>query len=154
MTHAAEPPRLTDDERQTVYLLGEALIPEHPRAPSADQAGLASVFIDEALKMRPDLVDEFRSMLASARGREPRAYCEALLADNPSAFQRLTFLLAGAYLLSPKARRWLEYSGQQGEYQDGSPQPEYGPGGLLDQVRRRGPRYRPTPPAGPGPDYA
>lgn len=75
---------LTDAERETVYLLGEALIPQHQRGPSADEAGLASTFIDQALQLRPDLLE------------------------------------------------------------DGSAQPEYGEGSLLDVVRARGPIYRPT----------
>lgn len=139
-----QPVVLSDEERETVYLLGEALIPEHERGPSADQAGLASTFIDQALQLRPDLAAEFQSRLAEARGQEPRAWCEALRERDPAAFSRLTFILAGAYLLSPKARRWLGYQGQLGEFQEGAPQPEYAPQGLLDPVRARGPIYRPT----------
>lgn len=142
MTSAIE---LSDDERETAYLLGEALMPEHDRGPSADEAGLASTFIDQALALRPDLATDFRAQLAEACGADPRAFCEKLRASDPAAFERLTFMLAGAYLLSPSARRWLGYEGQQGEYQDGSPQPEYGPRGLLDAVRARGPIYRQTP---------
>ncbi|MDQ4116148.1 MAG: hypothetical protein M3235_04220 [Actinomycetota bacterium] len=142
MTGATE---LTDQERETVFLLGEALIPEHGRGPSADQAGLASTFVDQALALRPDLAPDFRAQLAAARGAEPRAFCEMLRASDPAAFERLTFVLTGAYLLSPVARRWLGYEGQQGELQDGSVQPEYGPQGLLDAVRARGPIYLRTP---------
>lgn len=136
---------LSDEERETVYLLGEALMPEYDRGPSADEAGLASTFIDQALALRPDLATDFRARLADARGADPRTFCEELRASDPAAFERLTFVLAGAFLLSPVARRWLGYEGQQGEPQDGSPQPEYGPHGLLDAVRARGPVYRPTP---------
>jgi hypothetical protein len=139
------PIELSDDEREIAYLLGEALMPEHDRGPSADEAGLASTFIDQALALRPDLATDFRAQLTEARGADPRAFCEKLRASDPAAFERLTFMLAGAYLLSPSARRWLGYEGQQGEYQDGSPQPEYGPRGLLDAVRARGPIYRKTP---------
>lgn len=136
---------LTDEERETVYLLGEALMPEHSRGPSADEAGLASTFIDQALELRPDLVEDFRNLLAAARGAEPGEFCDDFRKRDPAAFGRLTFVLTGAYLLSPKARRWLRYEGQTGEPQDGSPQPEYAPGGILDAVRQRGPIYRPTP---------
>lgn len=137
---------LTDTERETVYLLGEALIPQHQRGPSADEAGLASTFIDQALQMRPDLLEDFRNRLAEARSENqgPREYCEQLRARDPDAFNRLTFVLAGAYLLSPRAKSWLRYEGQHGDYQDGSAQPEYGESGLLDVVRARGPIYRPT----------
>ncbi|MDA3630784.1 hypothetical protein [Saccharopolyspora oryzae] len=135
---------LTDDEREAVYVLGETLIPEGGSGPSADQAAVASRFIDQFLHLRPDLHADFRTLLAEADLDQPREWCERLERERPDAFSRLTFAIAGAYLLSPKARNWLEYEGQVGEHQDGSPQPEYAEGGLLDQVVARGPIYRPT----------
>lgn len=136
---------LTDAQREAVYVLADTLIPEHASAPSADQAGVAAEFIDEVLSLRDDLVPGFLAILDRATTAEPREFCEALRVDEPEAFSLLTFVIAGAYLLSPKARNWLHYKGQVGEPQDGSPQQEYGPGGLLDVVRARGPIYRPTP---------
>lgn len=135
---------LTDDEREAVYLLGETLIPEGSSGPSADQAAVATRFIDEFFAVRPDLHAGFRALLAETDLDHPRQWCERLERERPEDFSRLTFVIAGAYLLSPKARSWLNYAGQVGEPQDGSPQPEYAPGGLLDPVRARGPIYRPT----------
>lgn len=139
---------LTDAQREAVYVLADTLIPEHSNAPSADQAGVAAEFIDEVLGLRDDLVPGFLAILDRASLTEPREFCEALRVDEPDAFSLLTFVIAGAYLLSPKARDWLRYKGQIGEPQDGSPQQEYAPGGLLDVVRSRGPIYRPTPAGG------
>ena len=77
--------------------------------------------------------------------KQAKELLKAFRASEPAAFDTLTFVIAGAYLLSPKARAWLKYEGQVGEAQDGSPQPEYAPGGLLDHVRERGPLHRATP---------
>ncbi|MFF5988538.1 hypothetical protein [Prauserella flavalba] len=135
---------LTDEEREAVYLIGETLIPEGGSGPSADQAAVATQFIDRFFELRPDLHSGFRELLAEADLKRPREWCERLERQRPADFSTLTFVIAGAYLLSPKARGWLKYEGQVGEYQDGSPQPEYAEGGLLDPVIARGPIYRAT----------
>jgi hypothetical protein len=136
---------LTDGQRETVYLLAEALIPEHQDGPSADQAGVATMFIDTVLELRDDLAGEFHKLLDAAQGRDPREFCEALEESDTAAFSRFTFVIAGAYLMSPKARSWLSYEGQVGEFQDGSDQPEYSEGGLLEVVKARGTIFRPSP---------
>ncbi|WP_280462433.1 hypothetical protein [Nocardia carnea] len=137
--------QLTDDERETAYLLGEELIPPQDGELSADQAGVSAEFLDRVLALRPDLVPPFRELLGRARDQEPRDFCERLMADEPAEFQKLTFVLAGAYLMSPRVRTRLKYRGQIGEPQLGGPQPEYTETGILTQVRERGPIYRPTP---------
>ena len=139
---------ITDEQREAVFVLAETLIPEHPDAPSADQAGLSARFLDEVLALRDDLLPAFLDIVDRADIKDARRFCDRLQADDPAAFDTLTFVIAGAYLLSPKARAWLNYDGQVGEAQDGSPQPEYAPGGLLDDVRGRGPIYRVTPGTG------
>lgn len=145
MTAYSRPEVLTDQQRETLYLLAETLIPEHRNAPSADQAGVSGLFIDEVLELRDDIADEFRELLNRAQDKNPRRFCEELEEQDPNAFSRLTFVIAGAYLMSPKSRTWLSYSGQVGEFQDGSDQAEYGNGNILDTVRARGPIFRPSP---------
>ena len=136
---------MTDEQREAVFVLAETLIPEHPGAPSADQAGLSAQFLDEFFELRDDLLPAFLDIVDRADLEDPRGFCDRLQTDEPAAFNTLTFVIAGAYLLSPKARAWLNYGGQVGEAQDSSSQPEYAPGGILDQVRERGPIYRATP---------
>lgn len=136
---------LTDEERETAYLLGEELIPPQPGELSADQAGVSAEFLDRVLELRPDLAHGFQNLLQRARDRDPRMFCEHLMAEEPAAFQLLTFVLAGAYLMSPRVRTRLNYRGQIGEPQLGEPQPEYAESGILAAVRDRGPSYRPTP---------
>ena len=146
------PELMTDEQREAVFVLAETLIPEHPGAPSADQAGLSAQFLDEFFALREDLLPDFLDIVDRADLEDPRGFCDRLRTDEPAAFTTLTFVIAGAYLLSPKARGWLAYEGQVGEAQDGSPQPEYAPGGLLDPVRERGPIHRATPGATTGRD--
>ena len=141
---------MTDEQREAVFVLAETLIPEHAGAPSADQAGLSALFLDQFFDLRDDLLPAFLTIVDRADLEDARSFCDRLRADEPAAFDTLTFVIAGAYLLSPKARAWLNYEGQVGEAQDGSPQPEYAPGGLLDRVRERGPLYRATPGATTG----
>ncbi len=147
MTASARTELITDEQREAIYVLAECLIPEHPTAPSADQAGLAAQFVDEALTLRDDLLPEFLSIIERATLDDPKSFCEDLRQNDPASFSLLTFVIAGAYLMSPKARSWLRYEGQVGEPQDGSEQEEYLSGGLLDRVRSRGPIFRPTPAA-------
>lgn len=139
---------MTEQQREAVYVIAETLIPEHDSAPSADQAGLAAQFLDEFFALREDLLPGFLETIDRADLDDPRGFCDRLKAQEPGTFNALTFVIAGAYLLSPKARSWLRYEGQIGDPQDGSPQPEYEPGGILDLVRARGPIYRPTPQLG------
>ncbi|MFI5720715.1 hypothetical protein [Nocardia sp. NPDC051750] len=138
-------PVLTEDDREAAYLLGEELIPAQGDDLSADQAGVSAEFLDRVLSLRPDLVVAFRDLLRRSRDHEPREFCDHLMAAEPAAFQLLTFVLAGAYLMSPRVRSRLYYRGQIGEPQLGEPQPEYAETGLLRVVRDRGPSYRPTP---------
>jgi len=145
MTAAPQSELISDNQRETIYVLAECLIPEHSSAPSADQAGLAAKFIDEMLALRDDLLPQFLAIVERAPLDDPKAFCEQLRTTEPASFSLLTFVIAGAYLMSPKARSWLRYEGQVGEPQDGSAQDEYATGGILDQVRARGPIYRPTP---------
>jgi len=135
---------MTDEQREAVYVLAETLIPAHPGAPSADQAGLSARFLDEFFALRADMLPAFLTIVDRAGLEDTRGFCDRLRASEPAAFDTLTFVIAGAYLLSPKARAWLGYQGQVGEAQDGSSQPEYAPGGLLDRVRERGPIFRAT----------
>lgn len=138
---------LNDDERETIFELAETLIPPGHSGPSADEAGVSAQFLDEVLALRKDLFGKFQAIVEEARGRDPRKFCESLQRDRPADFNTLTFIIAGAYFLSPKVRDWLEYKGQIGEFQPGEMQSEYLEGGLLDQVRARGPIFRPTPTA-------
>ncbi|TQC48329.1 hypothetical protein EEB14_15830 [Rhodococcus sp. WS4] len=145
MTTTPQPVELTDDDREAAYLLGEELIPAQNGELSADEAGVSAQFLDQVLELRPDLAPGFQAVLRRSREHEARAFCEYLAEHEPVQFQLLTFILAGAYLMSPKVRARLKYRGQIGEPQAGEAQPEYSESGLLHKVRDRGPTYRPTP---------
>lgn len=140
----AESFSLDDEHRETIRALAESLIPKHSSGPSASEAGVPDEYIDEVLNLRPDRVEAFLEIVHAAGGADPRAFCRTLEAERPADFQLLTFIIAGAYFMSPRARAWLGYEGQLGESVDVSVQPEYEAGGLLDAVLARGAAYRTT----------
>lgn len=133
---------LTDEQRMVLYEVGEELIPETENFPSADGAGVPGHFIDRVLALRPDLVAPLGEVLDRGIDLSPRSFCEDLRREDPTAFELLTFAVAGSYFLNPKVRHAYGYAGQVGESQEGEPQAEYAEGGLLAEVLRRGPIYR------------
>lgn len=133
---------MSDEQRMALYEIGEELIPEGEGVPSADGAGVPGHFIDRVLALRPDLRPPLLEILDRGAGHEPREFCEDLRRDDPSAFELLTFVIAGSYFLNPTVRRAYGYAGQVGEPQDGELQPEYAENGLLADVSRRGPIHR------------
>lgn len=136
--------RLTDNQRITLGELAEELIPPSPGFISADEAGVATIFIDRVLAARMDMSGAFIALLEEAE-KDPRGFIWRVQAQESKRFELLTFFIGGAYFMSPRVRAWLGYEGQVGEFQDGAPQPEYGPDGILAQVLDRGPIYRSTP---------
>jgi hypothetical protein len=136
---------LSDQQRQVLYEVGETLIPPAPGELSADQTGVPGALIDRVLALRPELTTPLGHTLESGHGLDPETFCRRLQRDSPEEFDLVTFVLVGAYFLNPRVRDSYGYHGHPGEPQDGSPQPEYAEGGLLDPVVAHGPIYRRTP---------
>lgn len=103
---------LSGIDREVYGQLADQLIPASPDMPSATQAEVSSRWIDEALRIRPDLFGDMR--LAIEVGTESgAAEAVALLhAEHPDVFDSLGTLTAGAYFLSPEVRRLIGYAGQ------------------------------------------
>lgn len=135
---------INDEQRTVFYEVGETLIPPAEGELSADEAGVPGHFVDRVLALRPDLQTPLLTILDAGDGQDPREFCETLQRDEPERFEVLTFVVAASYFLNPRVRASYHYLGQVGESQDGSPQPEYADGGLLDAVTSRGPIYRTT----------
>ncbi len=102
----------TDADRQVYALLADELIPSAEGMPSASQAGVATTWIDEALRFRPDLASLLRDALGLARVADPKEVLAALNDEHPRAFEALGTLTAGAYFLNPEIMRLVGYPGQ------------------------------------------
>jgi hypothetical protein len=105
---------LSDAERGTYALLADLLIPADEDLPSATGAEVPTRWIDEALRVRPDLIEELRSAISLAAGSDAQAAIETLHRSNPDAFDALGTLTAGAYFMNPEVRRMIGYPGQVG----------------------------------------
>lgn len=133
------------EDRATLAGLADVLIPAGEGAPSASEAGVAGVWLDEVLRLRPDLGEPLAAVLAGAGGAEPAAAVARLRAEQPASFDALAALVAGAYFLNPDVLRAIGYPGQRRRPIVPEDPPDYERGGLLASVIARGPIYRPTP---------
>ena len=114
MTHTSSEndTHLSSADREVYGRLADQLIPEGTDMPSASQAEVPSRWIDEALRIRPDLVGDMRLAIEVGSGIEAAEAVALLHADHPSAFDSIGTLTAGAYFLNPQVRRRIGYPGQ------------------------------------------
>lgn len=133
-------------ERGFFASLADLLIPAGEDFPAASQAGVADEGLDQALAVRPDLIEPLKRVLAMAQpgaGRGPAEVLSDIQKSDPEAFAALTELVPGAYFLDPGVRAKLKYDGQIGRPIE--EKVDYLDDGLLQSVIDRGPIYRPAP---------
>ena len=131
------------NERLLLGELADVLIPAGDGFPSASEAGVSRVGLDQVLAFRPDLVGGLKRLIAAARGQSPVEFVAELRRTDPPGFALLTEFVPGAYFLNPQVREKLGYAGQGARPID--PRPDYLDDGLLRSVIDRGHIYRPTP---------
>lgn len=100
---------LTTEQRTAYAEVADVLIPSTDGMPSATEAGVVDVLIDQVLGYRPDLAEDFAAAVDACIGREPEAALDDLAARDSARFTALTLLTAGAYTLSSKVRTALNY---------------------------------------------
>ena len=103
---------LSRHDRQVYARLADQLIPEDPDLPSASQAEVPTVWIGEALRVRPDLLPGLRVAIDLGAQEDPATALNRLHAEQPDAFDALGTATAGAYFLNPEVRRLIGYPGQ------------------------------------------
>jgi hypothetical protein len=135
---------LTFGQRDTLRLFAQTLIPSSPNGPSADEAEVASKWIDTTLDERPDLVSGVLRILDAYDGSEPRQYLERLESDARLEFAQITYVIAGAYFKSPAAKEWLGFVRVLDEYEGAETEPTMATMELLKPVLQLPPFYRPT----------
>jgi hypothetical protein len=103
---------LSAADREVYARLADQLIPAAPDMPSASQADVPARWIDEALRVRPDLLDDLRAAIRVGSDAAPADAVSVLHAEHPAVFDSLGTLTAGAYFLNPEVRRLIGYPGQ------------------------------------------
>ncbi|WP_213450669.1 hypothetical protein [Rhizomonospora bruguierae] len=146
----ARPPRpLTEAEQARYVAVADALCRGDQRVPPPSGCTEFPRRLHLALALRAEAFDAIVRALAAVPGtaEELEPWLRRLHDEDPAMFAALSTVAAGAYLLEPAVRAALGYPGQHPD----PPAPdealrEIGDG-ILDPVRRRGPRYR-LPPDG------
>ena len=134
---------LNDADRALLAQLADVLIPASKERPSASQADIAGLHLDQVLVARPDFAMSLRGLLDRARGCDPAAFVEQERRANSAAFAVLAEFVPSAYFLNERVRQQIAYAGQTAQQLD--EHADYLDDGLLDSVISRGAIYRPTP---------
>jgi hypothetical protein len=142
----SSPAALSEERSATLAGLADVLIPRTESMPSASDLGLADRWARRALAAMPSQRESVDRMLDEAWGKDPATELKRLAAEDPDGLARLSFVLVGAYYLSPVVRRTLGYPGPKRLPARDDEADLYLTDGVLDPVLARGPIYRPTPP--------
>jgi hypothetical protein len=143
--HRTVPPReLTAEEAADLTRIADLLIPGTDTDPAPSSADGFQDALRLALAARSDA---FELLLAFALTLRDRGDAEALVrlraaheAESP-AFQALSTVVAGAYLLLPQIRRNIGYPGQPRDVPRVDEAADQIGDGILDPILERGPIY-------------
>ncbi|WP_193241874.1 hypothetical protein [Streptomyces phaeolivaceus] len=142
------PRPLTDDETRTVRTVADVLVPGTGSRPAATDDPDFAAHLSRALDARVDAFESITRMLAALSGRAAPDVHHALrrLSESePEAFQALSTVVAGAWLIGPATRERIGYPGQRAAPAPVDRGADEVSDGILDPVLARGPVFRPTP---------
>jgi hypothetical protein len=134
---------LSGNEREVYGAMADVLICEADGMPSATQVDVHTRWIDEALRLRPDLRDGLDAAIEFVRAAsDVRQALGAIAIEQFEVFTALGTLTAGSYYMDDRVRQLMGYPGQEErrlvddaeEYLD-----------MLERVVDRGPVFRATP---------
>lgn len=135
---------LNDRERQTFSAIADVLIPSFDGMPSFSQSGAAQAHTDRVLELRPELLDDLKSVLAlAAETGDAAETADRLNREQPAAIGLIGLVASSAYYLDDDVRKRLGYPGQL--QRPPTAAEEYDYEALLQPVIERGPIYRRTP---------
>lgn len=137
--------KLNDEDRATFAVLADYLIPEYGNKPAPTSVGVHQELLDKVLAVRPDLSTDFLRGVRFCKEKDISESLNALNKDDRAAFDAVTLVASGGYLMSEKVREAMGYPGQAPAPYDPHETPEYMTNGMLERVSMRGPIYRPTP---------
>jgi choline dehydrogenase-like flavoprotein len=134
-------------QRETLYALGDVLVPATDGMPAASEADPKGKWLDRALAARPDLHETLTAVLDRAAGEDPEAEARRLHAEEPEGFSAVAQIVTGAYYMNLKIRKRIGYPGQ-GNRKPFEDEADYDlRDGLLDPVVERGPIHAVPPPS-------
>ncbi len=134
---------LRPEEQQIYAQIADVLIPSSQGMPSASEVDVPTRWINDALRLRPDLRPALIAALTAGRGYpDARSAIQAVAVQRPDLFAALGILTSGAYYMSPIVRDLIGYPGQEARAltDDTDMYLE-----MLERVLVRGAIYRPIP---------
>ncbi len=140
----ATPRPLDDHEWATLLAIADTLVPAAGENPAASEAPGYASWLRRALAARAehfDVVIEQLHALAQVRGNELNDSLRTMSTDQPQAFQVVSAVVAGAYLMVPQIRGLVGYPGQGRNVPRLEEAAEQLEDGILDPVIERGPIY-------------
>lgn len=136
------------EARERLAVIADALIPEGHGMPAASSVDVAGGQLDTVLHSRPDIGPALERGLAGPEMDDPAAWLADLEEQDPEAHGAVLLAVVAGYYMHPTVQELIGYPGQVprdaqrlGEremFQEGLPE-------MLEEVRARGPIYRPTP---------
>lgn len=136
---------LSEADRELFGKFADFLVPAYKKMPSASAVGVHKAILDDVLRFRPDLVENFHRGLSQIKADDINGSINSLFKDDPTAFGALSLAVSGGYYMSPEVRSALGYPGQESLTYDPYEVPDFMIDGLLERVVKRGPTYKPTP---------
>lgn len=137
--------KLSDESRDLFAKVADFLLPAYLKMPSASSVGVHQAMLDDVLRFRPDIVDNFHRGLGQIDAGDIAGSVNALYKADPDAFGAVSLAVSGGYYMTPEVREALGYPGQESLKYDAHEVPDYMMDGLLERVVQRGTTYKPTP---------
>jgi hypothetical protein len=140
------PRGLAEQERATLARVADALVPASDAAPAASaEPGFwdaLAVALDARADAFHDIVGTLEA-LAPIPADELWRRLQSLDRDRPAAFQALSTVIVGAWLLTPGTRERIGYHGQQSDKAGLEEAADEISSGVLDPVLERDPEEGP-----------
>lgn len=133
---------ISSEERVIFAELADVLIPGNDTMPSASQANIQGIFLDNLLALRPELITDTKRAIKIAVGIPPAEAIKFLNTDHPELFETVSLLAAAAYFIVPEVRDSLGYPGQRSRPVLPEEENEHDDMELLRDVIERGPIFR------------
>lgn len=140
------PRPLTTAEIGTLRAIADVLIPAAGGNPHATAEPDFDRWLLRAIDARADAFGDITAILARLDGAEPEAIdkeLRTLHVKQPSQFQALSAVIAGAWLMVPAVRARIGYPGQRRDPARLEEAADQITDGILDAVIARGPIYTP-----------